>query len=159
MLAAPPPTAAPISAPFVPPIAPPTPAPAAADPPIIRAVFVFERSGSRSYSALTRRALERDVRYAAGRAWLRPSAHWAAYLPLPCAALTAGTASVPNVARLTTIRIRTVFRNIAPLPVAGGRPAVGLAQTSLRRDVASGTRWVKEDASPSRALRATEQAD
>src|SRR5688572_3709422 len=119
MLAAPPPTAAPISAPLVPPIAPPTPAPAAADPPIIRAVFVFERSGSRSYSALVRRATWRDVRYAAGRAWLRPSTHSVTYLPLLCATAAPGTPNVPAAPRVTIIKTCAVLRNMAPLPRDG----------------------------------------
>jgi hypothetical protein len=71
MLAAPPPTAAPMIAPFLPLSAPPTPAPVAADPAIINAVFVFERAGARSISAYRtvepRAATGRDVPFATWR--------------------------------------------------------------------------------------------
>src|SRR5262245_38990601 len=60
MLAEPPPIAAPMIAPFLPLSAPPTPAPVAAEPAIISAVFVFERSGAlSSYLAVERCATER----------------------------------------------------------------------------------------------------
>src|SRR5438093_6549459 len=69
MLAAPPPTAAPMSAPFLPLSAPPTPAPVAADPAIISADFVFDRRGARSTYCVVaeRRATGRYVSYAASR--------------------------------------------------------------------------------------------